>query len=220
MVSGREGSLLKGTSGGEILSNLVSGPFRSCLSLFSCAPLSVLRCSCAVSAGFIFDGQQCHVYGQAGKSETYSTFSSYSLTIIPMFLLMGQFATASGMSSALFRAAESWLGHRRGGVAMATVGACAGFGAICGSSLATAATMGKVALPELRRYGYSGGFLNRHAGRWRYSWHSDPAVGYIGDLCHSDRAEYSQAVRGGVCSRTIGGCRVYAHDIALCPPSS
>ncbi|NUH66599.1 TRAP transporter large permease [Sulfitobacter sp. S0837] len=92
------------------------------------------------------------------KSETYTTFSSYSLSIIPMFLLMGQFATLSGMSSKLFRAAESFLGHRRGGVAMAAVGACAGFGAICGSSLATAATMSKVALPELRRYGYSGGF--------------------------------------------------------------
>ncbi|MEO0745801.1 MAG: TRAP transporter large permease [Pseudomonadota bacterium] len=92
------------------------------------------------------------------KSETYTTFSNYSLTIIPMFLLMGQFATLSGLSSALFRAAEGFLGHRRGGVAMASVGACAGFGAICGSSLATAATMGRTALPELRRYGYSGGF--------------------------------------------------------------
>ena len=92
------------------------------------------------------------------RSETYTTFSNYSLTIIPMFLLMGQFATLSGMSSALFRAAESFIGHRKGGVAMAAVGACAGFGAICGSSLATAATMSKVALPELRRYGYSGGF--------------------------------------------------------------
>jgi len=92
------------------------------------------------------------------KTESYSTFSSYSLSIIPMFLLMGQFATLSGMSSSLFKAAEGWLGHRKGGVAMASVGACAGFGAICGSSLATAATMSRVALPELRRYGYSGGF--------------------------------------------------------------
>ncbi len=92
------------------------------------------------------------------KSETYSTFSSYSLTIVPMFLLMGHFATLGGMSSALFKAAEGFLGHRKGGVAMAAVGACAGFGAICGSSLATAATMGRVALPELKRYGYAGGF--------------------------------------------------------------
>ena len=91
------------------------------------------------------------------KSETYTTFGSYSLSIVPLFLLMGQFATLGGMSQSLFRAAETWLGHRRGGVAMAAVGACAGFGAICGSSLATAATMGQVALPELKRYGYSGG---------------------------------------------------------------
>ena len=92
------------------------------------------------------------------KSETFSTFSSYSLSIVPIFLLMGHFATLGGMSTALFKAAESFLGHRRGGVAMAAIGACAGFGAICGSSLATAATMSRVALPELRRYGYSGGF--------------------------------------------------------------
>ena len=92
------------------------------------------------------------------KNETYSTFSSYSLSIVPMFLLMGYFATLGGMSSALFKAAEGFLGHRKGGVAMAAIGACAGFGAICGSSLATAATMGRVALPELRQYGYAGGF--------------------------------------------------------------
>ena len=92
------------------------------------------------------------------KSETFTTFSSYSLTIVPMFLLMGHFATLGGMSTALFKAAEGFLGHRRGGVAMAAIGACAGFGAICGSSLATAATMGRVALPELRQYGYAGGF--------------------------------------------------------------
>ena len=92
------------------------------------------------------------------KSESFTTFSNYSLSIVPMFLLMGYFATVGGMSQALFKAAEGFLGHRRGGVAMAAVGACAGFGAICGSSLATAATMGRTALPEMRRYGYSGGF--------------------------------------------------------------
>ena len=90
------------------------------------------------------------------KSLSYQTFASYSLSIVPLFILMGQFATKSGLSQILFRAAADWLGHRRGGVAMASVGACAGFGAICGSSLATASTMGQVALPELRRYGYSG----------------------------------------------------------------
>ncbi len=89
------------------------------------------------------------------KTLSYDTFSSYSLSIVPLFLLMGQFATKSGMSASLFRAASDWLGHRKGGVAMAAVGACAGFGAVCGSSLATASTMGQVALPEMRKRGYS-----------------------------------------------------------------
>ena len=90
------------------------------------------------------------------KADAYWLFSSYSFTVIPLFLLMGNFATKAGMSESLFRFAGACLGHRKGGVAMAAVGACAGFGAICGSSLATAATMGKVALPELRKMGYSG----------------------------------------------------------------
>lgn len=91
------------------------------------------------------------------KHTPFGTFSNYSLSIVPLFLLMSQFATRSGMSAALFRAAETWMGHWRGGVAMSAVGACAGFGSICGSSLATASTMGQVALPEMRKYGYSGG---------------------------------------------------------------
>lgn len=90
------------------------------------------------------------------KTSAWYLFSSYSLSVIPLFLLMGNFATRAGMSEALFKFTGACLGHHKGGVAMAAVGACAGFGAICGSSLATAATMGKVALPELRRLGYSG----------------------------------------------------------------
>ncbi len=90
------------------------------------------------------------------KSVGYARLSNYDLIVIPMFLLMGQFATHGGLSAALFRFVAAFMGHWRGGVAMASIGACAGFGAICGSSLATAATMGQVALPELRRYGYSG----------------------------------------------------------------
>lgn len=90
------------------------------------------------------------------KSLTYSTFSSYSFAVVPLFLLMGQFAAMSGVSKSLFDAAVSWLGHRKGGIAMASIGACTAFGAICGSSLATAATMGQIALPELKRHGYSG----------------------------------------------------------------
>ena len=89
------------------------------------------------------------------KGLSYETFSNQGLAIVPMFILMGQIATRTGMSAALFRAASDWLGHRKGGIAMASVGACAGFGAICGSSLATASTMGQVALPEMRKRGYS-----------------------------------------------------------------
>lgn len=90
------------------------------------------------------------------KHAPYARFSMYDLSVVPLFLLMGQFATYGGLSSALFRAANAFIGHWRGGMAMAGVGACAGFGAICGSSLATAATMTQVVLPELRRHGYSG----------------------------------------------------------------
>ncbi len=81
--------------------------------------------------------------------------SSYTLVVVPLFLLMGYLASRAGLSQKLFHAANVWLGHRRGGLAMATVGACAGFAAICGSSVATGATMCSVALPEMRRYRYA-----------------------------------------------------------------
>ncbi|MEI4472132.1 TRAP transporter large permease [Frigidibacter sp. MR17.24] len=90
------------------------------------------------------------------KTSTYYQFSTYSLSVIPLFVLMGEFATKAGLSRALFRTAAAFLGHRPGGLAMASIGGCAAFGAICGSSLATAATMAQVALPEMRRYNYSG----------------------------------------------------------------
>lgn len=90
------------------------------------------------------------------KTQLFYQFLNYELTVIPLFMLMGQFASKARLSQDLFRATNTWIGHYRGGMAMATIGGCAGFGAICGSSLATAATMGQVALPELRRHGYSG----------------------------------------------------------------
>lgn len=127
------------------------------LMIFLRAPVGLAMLLCGIGGLWLAtDGTT--VFMARLKSEVFSTFSSYNLSIIPMFLLMGQFATHSGMSRSLFKAAEAWLGHRKGGMAMASVGACAGFGAICGSSLATAATMSKVALPELHKYGYSGGF--------------------------------------------------------------
>ena len=89
------------------------------------------------------------------KGLLWARFSVYDLSVIPLFLLMGQFASAAGFSRTLFEAANTLMGHRNGGVAMAAIIACACFGAICGSSVATAATMSQVALPEMRRLNYS-----------------------------------------------------------------
>lgn len=80
---------------------------------------------------------------------------AYSFIVLPLFILMGNLVAGAGISGDLFRAAQAFIGRRRGGVAMATVMACGGFGAICGSSVATAATMGKVAIPAMRQLGYA-----------------------------------------------------------------
>src|SRR6201999_1246194 len=86
------------------------------------------------------------------------TVTDYTFGIIPMFLLMGAFVSNSGMSRELFRAANAFLGHLRGGLGIATIAACGGFAAISGSSVATAATFSTVAYPEMRRYGYPQSF--------------------------------------------------------------
>lgn len=86
--------------------------------------------------------------------DIFDEFSSYPLSVIPMFILMGTFAYASGISRRLYKTTYTWVGHLRGGLTIATVFACAGFGAICGSSTATAATMGQIALPEMKKYKY------------------------------------------------------------------
>lgn len=91
------------------------------------------------------------------KSVPYSTFADYNLSVIPLFILMGSFAFAAGISENLFNAVYKWIGHFRGGVAQATIVACACFAAISGSSLATAATLGAVALPEMKKYKYDDG---------------------------------------------------------------
>jgi tripartite ATP-independent transporter DctM subunit len=92
------------------------------------------------------------------KTEMYWRFSSFDFSVIPLFLMMGNFANRAGVTTALFRAAAAFIGHFRGGLAMAAIGGCAAFGTISGSSLATAAMMGQVSLPELRRYKYSPSF--------------------------------------------------------------
>ena len=89
------------------------------------------------------------------KTVAYARYTVYDLSVIPLCLLMGQFASRGGLATGLFRAAAAMVGHWRGGLAISAIGSCAAFGAVCGSSVATAATMGQVALPELRRYKYS-----------------------------------------------------------------
>ncbi len=104
-------------------------------------------------------GYAVAVSGRAAMSvltaDIFEVFSSYSLTVIPLFVFMGQVSFHAGISGRLFAAANSWLAGLRGGLAMATIGACAAFGAICGSGPATAATMSAVALPEMKRYKYN-----------------------------------------------------------------
>jgi C4-dicarboxylate transporter DctM subunit len=97
----------------------------------------------------------------AAVSSTATEFldiAAYTLSVVPLFVLMGNFVTRAGMSRELYRVAYAFIGHRRGGLSMSTIAACAGFGAICGSSIATAATMARVAMPEMRRFGYRDSF--------------------------------------------------------------
>ncbi|MBW2058553.1 MAG: TRAP transporter large permease [Deltaproteobacteria bacterium] len=105
-----------------------------------------------------FVGFSHMVSPEAGLSllakDVFAIFGSYSLTVIPLFVLMGQIAFHAGISSRLYDSAYTFMGHWPGGLAMATIGACAGFSAICGSTNAAAATMATVALPEMKRYGY------------------------------------------------------------------
>jgi TRAP-type C4-dicarboxylate transport system permease large subunit len=91
------------------------------------------------------------------QTKVYETGRNYTLSVIPLFILMGNFVTRAGMSQELFRTAYAFVGHFRGGLAMSTIVGCAGFGAICGSSIATAATFAKVAYPSMKKFGYSDG---------------------------------------------------------------
>ena len=124
-----------------------------------------------------------------------SVVTDYNLSVIPMFILMGAFASRSGMSTELFTAGRAWLGHLRGGLAMAAVAACGGFAAINGSSVATAATMAQVALPEMRSAGFHAGPVRRADRRRRHAGHHDSAVGDLRAVRHHDRDRHHQAVR-------------------------
>ena len=104
---------------------------------------------------WVIDGQRAAIATMS--SETYSSVTAYSLSIIPLFVLMGNMAGAAGYSQRLYEAAYAWIGQLRGGLASSTVLGCAAFAAVSGSSVATAVTIGKVALPEMKRFGYADG---------------------------------------------------------------
>ena len=88
-------------------------------------------------------------------TETYSATANYSLSVVPLFILMGNIASVAGFSQRLYEAAFAWVGWLRGGLASASIVGCAAFAAVSGSSVATAVTIGKVALPEMKRFGYA-----------------------------------------------------------------
>ncbi len=104
--------------------------------------------------GFAYLASPTAAIGILGR-DIFDYFSSYPLSVIPMFILMGTFSYASGISRRLYQTTYAWAGQFRGGLTIATIFACAGFGAICGSSTATAATMGQIALPEMKKYQYN-----------------------------------------------------------------
>ncbi|MCW5632137.1 MAG: TRAP transporter large permease [Rubrivivax sp.] len=124
--------------------------------------LMALRVPIAVSMGIVgFAGLGLMRSWPAAVSSTAGEFvgiGSYTLSVVPLFVLMGNFVTRAGMSRELYQAAYALIGHLRGGLAMSTIAACAGFGAICGSSIATTATMSRVALPEMQRFHYAPSF--------------------------------------------------------------
>jgi C4-dicarboxylate transporter, DctM subunit len=128
--------------------------------LFVMLLLSFMRVPIALSMGVIGFAGLWWMKGEGPSMASvttvvYESGFQYTLSVVPLFILMGNFVTRAGMSQELYRAAFTFVGHLRGGLAMATVLACAGFGAICGSSIATAATMTKVAYPSMREHGYS-----------------------------------------------------------------
>ena len=124
--------------------------------------LMALRVPIAVAMGLVglvgFAMMRSWPAALSSAAGEFTDIGSYTLSVVPLFVLMGNFVTRAGMSRDLYRAAYAFIGHRRGGLALSTITACAGFGAICGSSLATTATMARVAMPEMQRFQYAPAF--------------------------------------------------------------
>src|SRR5215218_7216089 len=125
--------------------------------------LMLLRVPVGMAMGLVGVSGFAYIVGGAAALKnvghtTMRTVTDYNFAVVPLFLLMGAFATTSGMSRELFRGANAFVGHLKGGLGIATIAACGGFAAICGSSVATAATFSKVAYPEMRAFGYPQSF--------------------------------------------------------------
>ncbi|MAF48011.1 MAG: TRAP transporter large permease [Rhodospirillales bacterium] len=121
--------------------------------LFLRVPVAFSMASIGI-VGFAYYVSWSGVMAMVGRL-AFDTAQSSELSVIPLFVLMGNFITRAGLADELYTAAYSWIGHRRGGLAMATIISCGGFSAVCGSSVATAATMAKVAMPPMRRFHYA-----------------------------------------------------------------
>lgn len=138
------------------MSGLVLGSLGFAAALF----LIFLEVPIAVAMGLVGLAGTAMIIGidgtvAVGATTVWDSVTNYTLTMLPLFVLMGNLAARSGLSSQLFQAMSVLIGHRRGGLALATIGASAGFGMISGSSLATTATMGRIAMPEMKQAGYS-----------------------------------------------------------------
>ena len=124
--------------------------------------LMALRVPIAVAMGIVgfvgFALMRSWPAAMSSAAGEFTDIGAYTLSVVPLFVLMGNFVTRAGMSRDLYQAAYAFIGHRRGGLALSTIAACAGFGAICGSSLATTATMARVAMPEMKRFNYATSF--------------------------------------------------------------
>ena len=124
-------------------------------------------------------------------TEAFSATSNYNLTVIPLFILMGNIASVAGFSSRLYEAAFAWVGWLRGGLASASILGCAAFAAVSGSSVATAVTIGKVALPEMKRFGYSDALATGAIAAGGHARLSHSAIHRLRALCHPDRGKQS-----------------------------
>ena len=155
------------------------------LCLLAGVPIAVALAGSGMFGIWLITGDLAKVLNIVGLVP-FSSVADYQLTTIPMFILMAYFSASSGLARDLYAAAAAWLSHIRGGLAIATVFACGIFGAMSGASTAAASVMSRIAMPEMRRHGYSdelGGGLDR---RRRHARHPDPAQHRDGDLRHRD----------------------------------